>query len=330
MDVLEYRILLSILSHPSQQVIDMQKLSEEATSQLQRTSSKATPSAPIYPTYGVHNPPHYSPCASPDCLYDRGPAEPSDPILPLYWIAKWKMYRVFKQYAQYPPPYDVAPPPPLKEGVDYEVSSGTTYYDSTWRGPNGEHGAMMEFYENRALPIFPGPNTFSCAFISLGDSAYFLTFKENRPVGMEPVCLFSAVNHPPTRDFIKHLPYSKGDSERLDGRVQGYSFWTSPGGDRPPIQVGVSPDRTAEGAVMFGYAFHSKWTEERSSTGLPMLYRRPHSFYFSGWPKDPPNAPIVSQNFYDFLIAKPDPAKTWDLVVEFAEGIPIPVCQFGA
>jgi len=309
----------------------MQRLLNEVRVDLMKAPSAALPpSSPVYPTYGVHNPPQYSPCAAPDCLYGRAPGEPSDPILPLYWTAKWKMYRVYNQYAEYPPPYDGAPPPPLKECVDYEVSNGTSYYDSTWRGPNGEQGAMMEFYEDRALPIFPGPNHYSCAYISLGDNAYFLTFKNNRPTSMVPVCLFSALNHPPMRDFIKHLPYSKGDSDRLGGRVQGYSFWTSPEGNQPPIQVGVSPDRTKDGAVLFGYAFHSDWTEESDGGALQMLYRRPHSFYFSGWPADPPNAPIVSQSFYDFSITKPNPSKTWDLVEQFAEGKLIPVCQFGS
>jgi hypothetical protein len=309
----------------------MQRLSNEATEQLTNAPSAATPSIPpVYPTYGVHNPPQYSPCAAPDCLYGRGPGEPSDPILPLYWTAKWKMYRVYNRYAEYLPPYEGAPPPPLKEGVDYEVSNGASYYDSTWRGLNGEQGAMMEIYEDRALPIFPGSNHYSCAFVSLGDNAYFMTFKENRPASMVPVCLFSALNHPPTRDFIKHLPYSKGDSDRLGGRVQGYSFWTSPDGKQPPIQVGASPDRTKDGAVLFGYAFQSEWTKETGGGEPPALYRLPHSFYFSGWPQDPPNAPIVSQNFYDFSITKPDPAKTWDLVAQFAEGKPIPVCQFSA
>src|SRR5271165_5447220 len=68
----------------------MQRLSNEATAQLEKAPSAAQPPAPpVYPTYGVHNPPQYSPCAAPDCLYGRGPGEPSDPILPLYWTAKW-------------------------------------------------------------------------------------------------------------------------------------------------------------------------------------------------------------------------------------------------
>src|SRR5438270_12710530 len=49
----------------------------------------------VYPTYGVHNPSKYSPCACLDCIYSRGPGEPSDPIYPEYWTATWKMYRVF-------------------------------------------------------------------------------------------------------------------------------------------------------------------------------------------------------------------------------------------
>jgi hypothetical protein len=65
-------------------------------------------------------------------------------------------------------------------------------------------------------------------------------------VKMVPVCLFSALNHPPHRDFIKHLPHSKGDSERLGGRVQAYSFWASPNPNEPPIQTGASPDRTKD------------------------------------------------------------------------------------
>jgi hypothetical protein len=121
----------------------MQKLSQEANLQLQRGSPETSQTPPVYPTYGVHNPPEYSPCADPDCLYVRGPGEPSDPILPLYWTAKWKMYRVYRQYAEYPPPYDGSPPSALEEGVDYEVSKGASYDDSTWRGPNGEQGAMM-------------------------------------------------------------------------------------------------------------------------------------------------------------------------------------------
>jgi hypothetical protein len=285
---------------------------------------------PIFPTYGIHNPPKYSPCASPDCLYQRGPGEPSDPLLPPYWIAKWRMYRIFRKYSEYPPPYDAAPPPELKEGEDYQASYGITYYDSTWVGPNGEVGAMMEHYIDWSLPIFPFKNNFSCSFISLGDKAYFLTYDEDRPDMMVPVCLFSPLNHAPHRDFIKHLPYSKGDSGRLDGRVQAYSFWASPNPNEPPIQTGASPDRTEENGVLFGYAYHSMW-EPDTMDPKAVPYRHPHSFYFSGQPGTPPDAPIVSQNFYEFSMTKPDPAETWDLVEKFAGDRPIPACNlFGS
>ena len=284
----------------------------------------------VYPTYGVHNPPCHSPCASHDCLYQRGPGDPSDPLFPEYWSARWTMYRVFRRYENYPPPYDGPPPPPLQEGVDYQVSYGATYYDSTWRGPNGEEGAMMEHFEEWCLPIFPRSNHFTASFISLGETAYCLTYDQDRPAGMPPVCLFSDLNHPPRRDFIKHLPYSAGDSDRLGGQVQGYSFWTNPDPSRPPIQVGASPDRTADRAILFGYAFRSAWEPDAADPTVPP-YRHPHSFYFSGYTPDPPNAPIVTQNYTDFAMIRPDPAKTWDLVAQHAAGQPIPTCNlFGS
>jgi len=284
----------------------------------------------FYPTYGVHNPPECSPCLYPDCLYPRGPGEPSDPLYPLYWSAEWTMYRVFNNYVNNPPPYDGAPPAPLKEGVDYQVSYGVSYYDSTWRGPNGEKGAMMEHYKEWSLPIFPMDNHFTSSFVSLGDMAYFITYDVDRPKGMPPFCLFSDLNHPPRRDYIKHLPYSAEDSQRLGGRVQAYSFWASPDPTKPPIQVGASPDRSTDGAALFGYAFKSTWEpDEFDKTAEP--YRHPHSFYFSGFPADPPDAPIVSQYFTKFAMIKPDPAKTWDLVAKLISGKPAPACNlFGS
>lgn len=184
--------------------------------------------APVFPTYGIHNPPQYSPCAAPDCLYARAPGEPSDPTLPLFWSARWTMYRVFNKYVEFPPPYDGPPPAELTEGEDYQISYGVSFYDSTWRGPDGEHGAMMEHYIDWSLPIFPFDNHFTSSFVSLGNNAYFLTYDQDRPQDMVPICRFSDLNHPPRRDFVKHLPYSRADSERLGGRVQGYSFWASP------------------------------------------------------------------------------------------------------
>lgn len=277
----------------------------------------------VYQTYGTHNALTDSPCANPDCVYVRGPGEPTDPSYPAYWSSNWNMYRVFQGYADNPPPYDRVPPPALKRGRDYEVSRGATYYDSTWQGPSGS-GAMMEHYEARCLPIFPISNKFTCSFISLGDVAFFVTYEKDRPKGMPPVCLFSPKNHPPRTDFIKHLPYSSGDSARLKMRVQGYSFWVSAANGKP-IQVGVSPDQTKNQAIMFGYGFMSEATPDRVDRSAPP-YRHPQSFYFSGYPLPPASAPIVSQNYTDFAMIKPDPKKTWDQVSKL-DPKSLPACQ---
>jgi hypothetical protein len=284
-------------------------------------SKPAVKADDVYATYGVHNSSNREECASLKCEYTRGPGEPTNPQYPEYWSSNWTMYRVYKQYAEYPPPYDVKPPPPLVEGQDYEVSYGATYYDSTW---NGGQGAMMEYYDKHCLPIFPIPNNYTCSFISLGDTAFFVTYDSDRPAGMPPVCLFSPRNHPPMRDFIKHLPYSKGDSDRLNGKVQGYSFWVDHDTGKP-IQTGVSPDQTQKGAVMFGYAFNSEATPDRVDTSVAP-YRHPQSFYFSGYPLPPANAPIVTQNYTDFAMIKPDPAKTWDQVSGLDPNT-LPKCQ---
>jgi hypothetical protein len=287
------------------------------------SGAQAQQPADVYATYGVHNPPADSPCADPSCVYMRGSGEPTDPRYPDYWSSHWKMYRVFQGHAEHPPPYDPAPPPPLKPGRDYEISNGATYYDSTWRGPQGE-GAMMEQYEDRCLPIFPISNRFSCSFISLGDTAFFVTYDKDRPKGMPPVCLFSPRNHPPRPDFISHLPYSPGDSARLRNRVQGYSFWVAANTGKP-IQVGVSPDRTNDGAIMFGYAFNSRPTRDRADRSAKP-YRHPQSFYFSGYPLPPANAPIVTQNYTDFAMVRPNPKTTWD-VVDKLDPKSLPACE---
>lgn len=71
-------------------------------------ATAGAPSAPIYPTYGVHNPPSASPCQARDCTYVRGKGEPADPLYPAYWVSNWTMYRVFgAAWQQFPPPIRV-------------------------------------------------------------------------------------------------------------------------------------------------------------------------------------------------------------------------------
>lgn len=291
------------------------------------------PVSPVYSTRGVHNPAVYSNCDPADCLVARSEGEPSDPLYPVYWTASWDMYVVTKGYEKHSPPYNGAPP----AGTEYTTSKGWTYYDSTWTGGTGS-GAMMEYYEKKCLPIFPIDNSFSCAFVSMGNRAFFVTY-EDRPAWMPKVCLFSPLNHPPRRNFIQHLPYSKVDSNNMPDKIQGYSVWISRE-TGAVTQVGVSPDRTAKGDIMFGYAFYSAYTPDATDkTAAP--YRHPQSFYFSGFPglpvppdqsPTPPNipaypfAPIVSQHYTSFSMEKPDPAKTWNQVAEAMVNNP-PPCQ---
>ena len=259
-------------------------------------------------TYGVHNAPAFSPCAFPNCRYQRGPNEPPDPMYPEYWTSSWTMYRVYDNYADYPPPYHGAPP----AGAKYETSYGASYYDSTYVAPTGV-GAMMEHYDKKCLPIFPIPNDFTCSFISLGQIAYFVTY-DDRPANMPPVCLFSPLNHAPGRDFVSHLPYSAADSQRLGPGAQAYSFWVSAETSQP-IQTGASPDQTANGGILFGYAF-------APVNGV----LQPQSFYFSGYPGTPPDAPIVTQIYTNWAATKPDPAQTWDQVSSL--NVPsLPLCH---
>lgn len=263
----------------------------------------------IYPTFGVHNAPQYSPCppTAQDCLNRRAEDQPSDPLYPQHWVSDWVMYRVFDGYEENPPPYTS---PPRRLTPDrYEISYGTTYYDSTYNAKNyPDSGAMMEFYRKRCLPIFPIDNHFTCAFISLGKTAYFLTYEHDRPKGMPPCCLFSPENHPPRRDFVKHLPYSPVDSSRIEG-IQAYSLKT-------PGPGGVD--------ILFGYAFESNY---RTDDEFPHseAYRHPYAFYFSGSNAPVPNAPIVSQNYRNFLAKSPEPENTWDLVAKQCAA-PIPDC----
>jgi hypothetical protein len=265
-----------------------------------------------YETYGVHRAPLH-PCAAPatlGCVYVRGTGEPTDPAYPKYWSSKWTMYVVSHRHDQYPPPYDPAPPPQLKEHTDYEKSYGASYYDSTWTGPPGwpGNGAMMEHYEKQCLPVFKPPTNFTCTIISLGDITFFIQYANGRP------CLFKRDFHSPQTDFIKHLPYSPKDGAQLNNRVQGYSFWVS-SQDSSVIQVGASPEPDPKyKGLLFGYAFMSKATKDRVLRSAK-AYRHPQSFYFSGY-ADPSaaTAPIISQNYTNFAIVKPDPKETWDLI----------------
>lgn len=270
-------------------------------------NNDAMQSAPaIYPTFGVHNPPQYSPCPDTgmDCLHRRTEGQPSDPLWPQQWVSDWTMYRIFDGWVENPPPY--TSPPTTLSPDQYETSQGWTAYDSTYQADKfPDSGAMMEHYEKRCLPIFPIDNQFSCSFISLGKTAYFLTYEEDRPKGMPPCCLFSPLNHPPRRDFIKHLPYSEKESARIAG-IQAYSLWSGP--------------------VLFGFAAHSAYSTDPDVPDQP-AYRHPQSFYFSGSPATPPDAPMVSQNYEGFSARSPDPAVTWDMVGKMCTATPLPDCQ---
>src|SRR6185295_4865440 len=117
------------------------------------------------------------------------------------------------------------------------------------------------------------------------------------------------------RDFITHLPYSTGDSQRLGTGAQGYSFWID-GASGKPIQTGASPDRTADQAILFGYAF----------APIAGGALQPSSFYFSGYPLPPANAPIVSQNYTNWAPTQPNPAETWNQVAGL-DPVTLPACQ---
>lgn len=273
-----------------------------ASGSLSCASETKDPPDNVYFTLGVHND---FLCDKMDCTPERGKTDPSDPLYPEKWISEWTMYTVSKNYQDNPPPY--TNPPSTLSPDDYRVSYGATYYDSTYVPADGDGvGAMMEHYEEYCLPIFPIDNHYTCSFISLGNKAYFLTYKQNRPEDMPPCCLFSPQNHPPRRDFIKHLPYSPERSEHLNGAIQAYATEL----DSP------------SGPVLFGYAFYKDATFD-SVTGEK--YRHPQSFYFSG-SVPVVNAPIVSQNYTSFRAQAPDPAKTWDLVAEMCPAEPVD-CQ---
>lgn len=258
----------------------------------------------IYYTSGVHN---EQGCDKPsDCIAERKPGEPTDPLYPKWWISDWTMFRVFRNYKHNMPPY--TNPPSTLKASDYQVSYGTTYYDSTYVPEDKDgYGAMMEHYEDYCLPIFPIPNDYTCSFISLGNKAYFLTYPKDRPKDMPPCCLFSPMNHPPRRDFIKHLPYNAKLSTHLNNSVQAYAKWVGP----------------STGKILFGYAFNKEASPDGYST---KPYRHPQSFFFSGYPRLPACAPIVSQNYTSFRKQQPDPALTWEQVAQMCPEKPVK-CQ---
>ncbi len=270
----------------------------------------------VYPTNGAH----HVPVAGEGCLSSacdparacrcaRPPDFPPDPLWPQAWTSAWTMYRVFAGYQDNPPPYadrdHVITGTSLVPERDYEVSFGSSYYDASYLAPGAKRpGAMMEYYKSRCLPIFPGTNHYTCAFVSLGDAAYFLRFPEPPaevpdPLAATDLCLFSPLNHAPARDFIAHLPPAPADARRLDDTVLAYSLTTG----EPPI--------------LFGYAFERLPRAE--GPGQP-AYQHPQSFYFSGYvdpehPGAPPDAPIVSQNYQGFAATAP-PAELWRRVEE--------------
>ncbi|MGE0331153.1 MAG: TVP38/TMEM64 family protein [Ramlibacter sp.] len=259
-----------------------------------------------YYTGGVHNDKGCKPPSR--CIYPRKPGEPTQPLFPKWWTSEWTMYRVFNNYDKYPPPY--SSPPEGLTPADYQVSYGASYYDSTYVPPDKDgYGAMMEHYDKFCLPIFPSANNYTCSFISLGNKAYFLRY-EDRPQGTPQCCQFSLHNHPPRRDFIKHLPYNAKQSTHLGGSIQAYSR-----------EVGKQK-------ILFGYAFHKTATPDDPANPKAPKYRHPQSFFFSGYPASPPDAPIVSQNYTHFRAERPDPGKTWDQVARMCKPNPGWCCLF--
>ena len=269
------------------------------------TAQAAEDDDDVFFTMGVHNTAGCD-ASNDNCIAPRHAGEPSDPFFPATWVSDWIMYRVTQNYKTNPPPY--SNPPSTLTPADYTVSYGTSYYDTTYIPKDGDgYGAMMEHYEKYCLPIFPiANNNYTCSFVSLGNKAYFLTYPQDRPKDMPACCLFSPMNHPPRQNFIKHLPYSAARSQHLNGTIQAYALDVpSPGGP-----------------ILFGYAFYKAATADKQ--GWPP-YRHPQSFYFSG-DTTKANAPIVSQNYTNFRIERPDPAVTWDQVAAMCPVDP-PACQ---
>ncbi|MEH2240656.1 hypothetical protein [Nostoc sp.] len=283
--------------------------SGDASASGLRTASDG--SDDIYPTRTVHNETcQESENFDDNCLAKRKEGEPTDPQYPKWWISDWRMYRVFQDYKKdkFRPPY-TSPPENLTPS-DYEVSYGTTYYDSTYipKDQKDGTGAMMEYYQDRCLPIFPRSNKYTCAFVSLGNKAYFLNYGQE-PNQKPRICLFSPHNHPPRTDFIKHLPYQPKQSTHLNNSLQAYSMFL--------------PKDKLE--ILFGYAFYKNPTPDSfDKTAKP--YRHPQSFYFSGNPNEA-KAPLVSQNYTNFRMEQPD-SKIWSKIAKMLPEQPKECCLY--
>lgn len=63
------------------------------------------------------------------------------------------------------------------------------------------------------------------------------------------------------------------------------------------------------------------------SGGTYSIPWHPQSFYFSGSPTIPPNAPIVSQNYTNFRMEKPK-SETWDELAKICSPEPEWCCLF--
>lgn len=269
--------------------------------------SDAAASRHLYYTGGVHTDAGCTPAQK--CIYERKPGEPTDPLYPAWWSSDWIMYRVFQNFEKFAPPY--ASPPAGLTPADYEASFGSSYYNSTYVPPDRDGvGAMMEYYDKRCLPIMATTNHYSCAFISLGNKTYFLRYGDRLPD--EPqCCLFALNHHPASRDFIKHLPYNAEESLHVRGSIQAYSRLVPPGN------------------IRIGYAFNKQATPDTFDRKAAP-YRHPQSFYFPGNPVDPPNAPVVSQNYTNFRMEKPDPDETWNQVAKMCPVKPQWCCIFSS
>lgn len=86
-----------------------------------------------------------------------------------------------------------------------------------------------------------------------------------------------------------------------------------------------SPSGTPLRHQIAHHANDSQPTPDRVDKSAPP-YRHPQSFYFSGFPMAPANAPIVSQNYTNFAMIKPDPKTTWDQVNKL-DPKTLPACQ---